>query len=246
MEAPKSLNAHVRFNGKYYGKFAIGEVPDEDTLKVRLPSARCHSTAAAASAVPTACSALCGPFINAGCPGPCAACSETLLLGGSMQCVLLSTHGWVVPCMVPLHVFPEECMDIRESMWYGVMWGAGLGVQRGHRGASVEVYQRGVQQPALGCPASEHPFLLAEGGWVVASWVSWCVRWCRPREKISAHSARGSPGQALLQRRTGCCSAPCLHKPYEEQCRHFCPKPGLKAAWCRCAVYPQGQCHCRH
>ncbi|GAB4823908.1 hypothetical protein N2152v2_010954 [Parachlorella kessleri] len=33
MEAIKSFHSHVRFNGKFYGKFAIGEIPDTETLK---------------------------------------------------------------------------------------------------------------------------------------------------------------------------------------------------------------------
>lgn len=34
MESMKSLNMHVRLNGKYYGKFAFGEQLDKDSLKV--------------------------------------------------------------------------------------------------------------------------------------------------------------------------------------------------------------------
>ncbi len=39
MEAIKSFHSHVRFNGKFYGKFAIGETPDTETLKVILAAA---------------------------------------------------------------------------------------------------------------------------------------------------------------------------------------------------------------
>ena len=36
MEAIESFHTHVRFNGKFYGKFALGEIPDTETLKVTL------------------------------------------------------------------------------------------------------------------------------------------------------------------------------------------------------------------
>ena len=39
MEAIKSFHTHVRFNGKFYGKFAVGEVPDTETLKVTVRAA---------------------------------------------------------------------------------------------------------------------------------------------------------------------------------------------------------------